>query len=175
MNGCFLNMNDIDIGRVNPLEKHISDIIIILNKYFYSDTNLMLELANIIKNATGGDSVEITHSFTTKFAMSVKISKGLKRTIKKQEKKKGVSEDTMFGVYFTQLLEGPIHDFLLSIVDRFREAVNVEYDARDVSSTYAAEVMEGFLYLVQMPMSVRVLTHVISLLERDNYIIIEFL
>lgn len=177
MNGCFLNMNNVDIGRINlnPLEKHISDIIIILNKYFYSDINLMNTLVDSIKKSTGGDTAEITRSFTTKFSISVKISKGLKKTIKKHEKKKGIPDDVMFGTYFTQLLEEPIHNFLLSLVDRFREAVNFEYENRDVSSKYAAEVMEGFLYLVQKPMSVHDLTHVISLLERDNYIIIEFL
>ena len=107
MNGCFLNMNNVDIGRINlnPLEKHISDIIIILNKYFYSDINLMNTLVDSIKNSTGGDTAEITRSFTTKFSISVKISKGLKKTIKKHEKKKGIPDDVMFGTYFFSLLE----------------------------------------------------------------------
>lgn len=175
MSGCFLNMTNVNIGRTGLLERHISDIIIIMNKYIYTDSNLLNRLLQVIQDVTGADSIEFTRSITTKFAINAKISKGLKNQIKKSQKKKGIPDNTAFSIYFYKLLEIPVHDFLVSITDNFREAVNVEYEGKDLPDTYAAEVFESFLYMVQSGMEVHNLMSIVSLLERDNYILIEFL
>ena len=73
MSGCFLNMTNVNIGRTGLLERHISDIIIIMNKYIYTDSNLLNRLLQVIQDVTGADSIEFTRSITTKFAINAKI------------------------------------------------------------------------------------------------------
>ena len=172
MNGYFLGMNDIDIGA-HKTDIRMNDVIIILHKYFYSNKSIMDTLKENIKQSIGADSVDINGQPMTKFSLTVKISKSMKKQMSKECKKNGQNDICV--EYFYMKLQEVIRNFLLSIIDSFRDAVNNEYRDNNISSTIPKEIVETFMILVQSPNSANLLINVISLLERDNYIIIQFL
>lgn len=173
MNGYFLNMNEINIASYGILDKCLPDIKIILNKYFYNNKGLMDNLMKEISTAIPCDNIEITRSIDTRVSMSLKISKSLKKSLKKEYKKIGY--DNACISHFYNVLQNPIHEFLLSIHDSFREVIEIEFANREVPAEYPGQILEGFFFLIQHQFSSNILLHIISLLDRDNYLIIEFL
>lgn len=170
MNGYFLNMNPINIGKVYNPKGHISDILLILHKYYYSNTYYMLDLMNEIRSEIDykGVDISINHS-SGKMEMNIKIPKGFKKYIKKKENK-DISVD-----YFYNILKMPIHNFLTKIQSSFADTLNKEYAGREVPPEFLREIYEEFTQLALSEDSSNILIHIVSLLDGDNFIVVQFI
>lgn len=182
MNGYFLNMNNIDITTPDisgTYFHYLQTIKIILNKYFYTNNIMMENLRSQIIMVLKTDIIDISRSVNGRLSMNIKISKSLKKSIKKDCKKKFGSDNDMYTAYFYQVLEEPMKNFLtllLSNPENFKKAVISEFsgNTNSVIENYE-KIYNEFLLLIQSGKISNELLHITSLLERDNYIIIEFL
>lgn len=147
----------------NDILKHASKIRILLHKYIYNDSYVLLELINLLRDQCELSDINYIHndrSFTIKFN---------KNTIKKLQKRYHVDELDVNTLY--QAIEMPFHDFFIRINGQFSTII-------DTASEVNRELNEGvllknaFLHFIQVPCDIRYLVQIVSMMTTNNQAII---
>lgn len=163
MKGCFLGIENVKINNNSDIIKKIKCI---LHQYFYSNSDYISILINNFYDCFEDAEISFRSDDMT---IMIKMSKSLKKSIIKQCKK--MKMDINDSAYFYNTLSIHFHDFLLSIIDDFRSALDnysSELDDEDTSKLY-----EAFFSMVQGSSAIYDLTHIINVMQHENTIIVQ--
>lgn len=148
------NKNIIDIA---PLVK------VILHRYFFGDPYELLVIIDYLRDQCELTDIVYNHvarSFTMKFN---------KNTIKKIQKKYNTNDLDVNTLY--KIIESPFHDFFMEIKENFIQKIQTIPEINH-ELNQEKDVLEAFEYFLNFPEAIKYLVQIVSLIERDNYIIV---
>lgn len=160
MNNCFYNLDGMRNKEMIDLAPKIK---VLLHKYFYGSPYTLLIIIDYLRDKCELADINYNHSART---FTIKFNKN---TIKKMQKKYGVDDLDVNSLY--KMIECPFHDFFLEI---YQDFVKVVSDAPEVQHDLDedSKIIEAFNFYIQYPESIKYLVQIVSMLERDNHVVI---
>ena len=160
--GFYTFMKDLDEMINKEFISQVPEIKILLHKYFYGQPQTLLTIINYLRDECELSDINYNHNART---FTIKFNKN---TIKKLKKKYDIEDLDVNNLY--RVIEQPFHNFLCDIQVDFSTMTFTAPELTD--NEERQKVRYAFLYFAANPCTIKYLVQIVSMLERDNHIII---